>query len=422
MKKTIAILLSTTAVISSAQVAYSQAEWVEEDVFKYSTYTGAIEKITKSGNTNDTPPAVNTKLLTLTVPDNIDGTDIVSVSDLGFFNYDALEYITLSKNTQYIGEQAFYGCDNLKKIEMPSSIQTIKKACFTSCDALTKVVLNKGIQAIDEQAFMSCKALTTINFPEGLKSIGASAFANSSSLKNVKLPNSLKSLGDSAFKSTAIEQITIPDGLESIPTNAFNGCKSLKKVVINSNITKIDSSAFANCTNLEEVYIPDSCKEIANTAFADCPKVVIHCSAGSAAEKYAQNKKLASFTGDKIDEVEVPDTITVKLDGKPIDFGGLEPVIIDGTTLVPMRPIFTALGTTIDWDAETKTVFASKGVKNISLTIGSKKAKVNNTYYTLDVAGTLIEGSTYVPVRFISEALGVTVNWDGVTQTVNLVS
>ncbi len=94
------------------------------------------------------------------------------------------------------------------------------------------------------------------------------------------------------------------------------------------------------------------------------------------------------------------------------------PVIENGRTLVPMRGIFEALGAEIAWDDSTKTVTGKKGDISVSLQIGNNVAKINGEDKTLDVAATIINSRTMVPVRFISEALGCKVEWIADTKTV----
>ncbi|WP_427340505.1 copper amine oxidase N-terminal domain-containing protein [Caloranaerobacter sp. DY30410] len=69
--------------------------------------------------------------------------------------------------------------------------------------------------------------------------------------------------------------------------------------------------------------------------------------------------------------------IKVKVNGKEIEFEQ-PPVIINGSTLVPLRKIFEALGISVEWDSETKTVFAFKGGIVISIQIGSKTAMIQD--------------------------------------------
>lgn len=95
-----------------------------------------------------------------------------------------------------------------------------------------------------------------------------------------------------------------------------------------------------------------------------------------------------------------------------------KPVMQDGTTLVPLKVIAENLGAEVKWDKATKTVTVVKGDKTIILTIGSKTAKVNGEALTLAQAPKVINGSTMLPIRFVSEQLDCSVVWNSQTQAV----
>jgi len=116
------------------------------------------------------------------------------------------------------------------------------------------------------------------------------------------------------------------------------------------------------------------------------------------------------------------DELNVELNGEQIEFGETEPTIIDGRTVLPARTILEALGLEIGWDAKTKTVTGTRKGLDIVLQINSTKAWVNNVAQTLDVPATIIDGRTYLPVRFIAESTGCTVGWDAETKTVSITS
>ena len=91
----------------------------------------------------------------------------------------------------------------------------------------------------------------------------------------------------------------------------------------------------------------------------------------------------------------------------------LEGEIVQGRFLVPMRGIFEALGASVHWDGDTRTVTGNRAGTTVLLSIDSKIAQVNDNTVELDVPATIVEGRTYVPLRFISESLGANVSWDG---------
>lgn len=92
----------------------------------------------------------------------------------------------------------------------------------------------------------------------------------------------------------------------------------------------------------------------------------------------------------------------------------------NGNTLVPLRGIFEALGAEVIWNNSTWTIDATKGSTKIWLEIGSKITKVNGKTVNVAAAPRIVDGITLVPLRFISEALGAEVLWDGSTMTINI--
>lgn len=102
--------------------------------------------------------------------------------------------------------------------------------------------------------------------------------------------------------------------------------------------------------------------------------------------------------------------IPVYLNGQQLYFD-VPPQIINGRTMVPFRKIFEALGAQVDYDAKTKTVKATKDGRVVQLVLGAKEALVDGKSYTLDVPAMELKGRTLVPLRFVSVALGGTVEW-----------
>lgn len=116
------------------------------------------------------------------------------------------------------------------------------------------------------------------------------------------------------------------------------------------------------------------------------------------------------------------DSVKVRVNDKLIEFD-VEPYIDENNrTMVPVRFISEKLGATVEWLNETKEVVITGDDKVITLKIGEVKVKVNDETITLDTAASIRDGRTFVPVRFISEAIGATVQWDGATRTVIITS
>ncbi len=128
--------------------------------------------------------------------------------------------------------------------------------------------------------------------------------------------------------------------------------------------------------------------------------------------------------------VMAEDTVTVVLDGEVIDCKnaqGVEvpPILVDGTTYLPVRAIANALSLNVQWDDATKSVFIN------GVSVLAKKTDVINIFINggkfiaKDANGNVVnpilkDGTTYLPVRAIGEAFDKEVAWDGATKTVTL--
>ena len=113
--------------------------------------------------------------------------------------------------------------------------------------------------------------------------------------------------------------------------------------------------------------------------------------------------------------------VTVMVDGEYVKFD-VQPTIIEGRTLVPVRAIFEALGAEVEWNGDTRTAVSSKGDTKVSVQIDNNVMKVNDADVVLDVPAQLIDNRTLVPVRAISEAYDCYVDWNGDKRTVIVVS
>lgn len=110
--------------------------------------------------------------------------------------------------------------------------------------------------------------------------------------------------------------------------------------------------------------------------------------------------------------------IRVTVNGDPVNFIGTGPQSIGGRVLVPLRGVMEKLGAFVGYDGATKTVTAQKGNIDITLRIGDRNARVNGVDRMLDVPAQTINGATMVPLRFMGEALGADIKWDGVAQMI----
>jgi hypothetical protein len=113
-------------------------------------------------------------------------------------------------------------------------------------------------------------------------------------------------------------------------------------------------------------------------------------------------------------------SIEVNGTSKKIDTQGSKPIIQNGRTLLPIRTLIESLSGTVAWDAKEQKVTITLNGHSIVLWIGKTTALVDGSNATLDVAPLIINGRTYIPLRFVSEHLGGSVNWDATTQTITV--
>ncbi len=113
--------------------------------------------------------------------------------------------------------------------------------------------------------------------------------------------------------------------------------------------------------------------------------------------------------------------VKVTVDGRGIRFD-TNPIIKNDTTLVGFRAICEALGANVEWDGENEIVTAEKDGTHIVLKIGSEIAEVNGEEKTLLLAPEIINDSTMIPVRFLSEQLGMKVDWNDAAQLITITS
>ena len=118
--------------------------------------------------------------------------------------------------------------------------------------------------------------------------------------------------------------------------------------------------------------------------------------------------------------------VTIHIDGKPVQFTkdlGY-PTVINGRTLVPIRIISENMGYKVEWENSQRKVTISDSKTKIEFKIGENTALVNGKrvpmdtredgngkIVSVDTKAQLIGSRTYVPIRFISENMGATVDW-----------
>ena len=114
------------------------------------------------------------------------------------------------------------------------------------------------------------------------------------------------------------------------------------------------------------------------------------------------------------------DGVYIQVDGVLME-GADKPLIENGRVMIPLRAVVEYLDGTVHWYPDDKQIIGFRGARGFDLVIGSSRANlIDGTVYQLDVPAMIIAGRTYVPLRFVSEAMGCLVAWDDAARTARI--
>lgn len=158
-----------------------------------------------------------------------------------------------------------------------------------------------------------------------------------------------------------------------------------------------------------------------HAACASCGEITFYQSKDS--EKEAEENRKEKYEL-KIGSNEI---IVTKGKGEPKTVKmDVAPYIEGGFTLIPLRGLLEEMGATVSWEGETQKVTVKRNAMEIELQIwydlvyvtgGRRFGRIR---YTLNEPPRIVEGRTFIPLRFVSEHLGYNVGWDGATQTITI--
>ncbi|GEM_PF-7007869 len=369
--------------------------------------------------------------------------------DFILINNDRTLYASAGKNTV---------------VEIPETVTDITQFAFDG-SPVRKVIYPSSMKTIPQNAFCGAAKLEEIEFRGTITELGMTAFQNCTSLKTAVIPEGVTKLPFACFAGcTGIEEIVIPDTVTSIESEAFENCKSVKSVTVSNNCSVIPEMCFAYCESLTEITIPESVKRIETSAFADCFSLTdVRMSDSTEISKdafkntpYGKAMQLPQSTDEPgrktwTDEEDAPsrtpkpratnapvpsetpvtapaataapeqgatidvisgDGLFVKVNDNAVSFPDAEPYIDEnGRTQIPIRAVAEALGCKVDWDDASQTAIITKDNTVIMIVIGSSDMQVGSETVQMDTAAEIKDERTYIPVRFVGEALGMTVNW-----------
>ncbi|NPV26107.1 MAG: hypothetical protein HPY81_01360 [Firmicutes bacterium] len=128
--------------------------------------------------------------------------------------------------------------------------------------------------------------------------------------------------------------------------------------------------------------------------------------------------------GKRIELIKAAQSVTLQIDQTIANVNQREvkldvsPQLVEGRTLVPLRFVAEAFGAEVFWNGQTQGITVQRGQQMVTLQIGNLQARVNGREVCLDVPPQLVKDRTLIPVRFVAEALGAEVDWEATSRRV----
>jgi len=117
--------------------------------------------------------------------------------------------------------------------------------------------------------------------------------------------------------------------------------------------------------------------------------------------------------------VAKPGDITIQLNGSKLSLSQA-PLVSNGTVFVPLRSIADAIGTKVSWNAQTRMITITNGETTTLLAVQQKTIKKNGQTIVLEKAPLNVNGHVFVPLSGVDELFGVTAEWNAQTRAISI--
>lgn len=119
------------------------------------------------------------------------------------------------------------------------------------------------------------------------------------------------------------------------------------------------------------------------------------------------------------DVIDDSKDITIYVNDQKVEFDN-KPLLVNGRTLAPVREVIESIGGNVIWIADSQTIMMSVNDSVVELKIDEQMTFIDGELDTLEEPAKLIDGRTYIPVRYIGETIGGEVTWDNDTSTIHI--
>ena len=194
------------------------------------------------------------------------------------------KWITKKKEDGTLTITAYKGEDT--EVMIP---EKIGKAVVSELDAEVFSIRAKRINNAETR-----KKITKIIIPETVEKIGNGAFWGCESLEEIIIPDSVTHMGTHMFtRCASLKAVKLSENhVGEIADHFFSDCKKLKTLIVPAGITELGLCAFSFCSGLREIHISKGTKRFEFSWLDRLKGLTIYAPKGSAAEKYAKEKKI----------------------------------------------------------------------------------------------------------------------------------
>lgn len=202
------------------------------------------------------------------------------ISDIMFMNCVSLSDITLPTSVSYIGSQAFQNTG--VSFALHEGITFIGNMAFDRCSSLTEVIIPASVTELMGNPFTGCDNLTDLSVAEGnaiyaivnkvIYSGGGSMLVGclAEASGDISVANTVTTIQSSAFMNARITGVIIEGDVTVIDSYTFYNCTNLRSVALPSSVKSIGAFAFNGCSSLESIIIPEGVISIGEKAFTGC--------------------------------------------------------------------------------------------------------------------------------------------------------
>ena len=198
---------------------------------------------------------------------------LVSGTHLEYFAGEDMSHYDIPEGIKSMENYAFDNLPNLTSVSFPSSMQSVPSSAFYNCPNLEMLYGecvsedHKGIIVGKQyQSLLARKGVIEYTVPDGIESIGYNAFSNNNQLETIILPDTVKELSGYDFAWCGnLKKVVLSSNLERVNScNPFLGSGSLEEIYFRSFIPPIYSDTQfyeSDCTHLT-VYVPEETLEL----------------------------------------------------------------------------------------------------------------------------------------------------------------